>query len=119
MEKIFILNLVKTWCDGSDNIHVENCLGRTKEEAYKDACISLHDDEEELFAEYGIELPTQSIDFITSGDDLVLTYQKHLDVLLEKIHGMGSCYYEVDLFTMGIEIEDNKIKDIKTGVQVK
>ena len=113
MTQLHIINLVKTWCDGSDNVHTENFAGLTIEDAYKGACEYLFDEESELFEELGIEFPTQSIDFIKDGDGYI--YQQFLDKMMVEIMEIGSCHLDVDRVKVQLVIEDNKIKDIKTG----
>jgi len=114
MTKLHILNLVKTWCDGSDTVHTENFAGLTIEDAYKGACEYLFDDESGLFEELGIEFPTQAIDFIKDiGGNI---YQQFLDKMMVEIMEIGSCHLEVDKVEVLLVIEDNIIKQITLGV---
>ena len=119
MTQLIIINLIKTFRDGSYDTYIENFIGKSKVEVYKKVCQYLYGDEEELFTALGIKFPkpVQSIDFITDGevDNNPHVYKDFLYEMINEIEGMSGTNFNVDLIYLNLTMEDSTLREFDFG----
>ena len=108
MEQLNIVNLIRT--NDIGEVFVENFIALSYSEVHKKVCEYLFDGDEELFEEKDIQMPTQSIEFITEGENEI--YPKLMWDLINELHEQGASTYEVDHVRVDVVIKDNVIKEL-------